>query len=801
MAKKLFHSGLFVVLTLFAWQLLVAQTPATDINKVISIKIDGNQQISTDEIKGKLTSKPGDTYDRVKVREDIKSLYQMGCFSEVAADADPRKDGIYLTYFVKENPMVADLEFIGNKEIKAKRLKSDLDFRPDTQIYREGMVENYIEKLKAHYKERDFLVDIQGKMVKIDETKVKLVFTIAEEKKAKILSINFEGNKAIKDKKLKKVVSSKNSWLFIHHYYDSFQYDEDIAKIERAYKDKGYVMVDVQKTEPKLIPQKRGVNLQFNINEGPQFSTGTIGVFGNTLFTSSEIASTMVQVPGQSYSQSAMEKDAQRLYDLYSNQGYITTDVIQQLSLDTEARKVNMAYQIKEGSRVYVGNIRFKGISADKDILTPGSKGYSESRLKTQEKVLRREISLETGDVFKKNEVLEGQRRLMNLGYFDRVAPSDEPTLAMDTHDLVYYMMEHKTGSVNFGVGYSTNKKAQIFVDLEETNLFGSGNNLRLKADLAQEGSEYWLTYTQPYFMDTRATITWSLFRDSLDRTLDTNKISYDANGNKVYGESVEHDYEEVQMGGSVGVSYPINADTKATLQVSVKNTKLDPDEDSYELPSALGPKDSWTNSITPGIIYDTRDNYAYPTRGDRYVGTVEIAGEFLGGDNNFAKFYGEGNWYKQIAKNYVTALRLRSGYLQTFGGTDEAPISDRFFLGGPSSMRGFDFRGVSPTLYYIDSKNQEEVKLIVGGEFMLNMNWELRRKLTDRITALIFCDAGGVWEKFEDFDFGEIRYSVGPGVMLNLPIGNFQVGYGVPFNKQEGDDVQKVYFTFGTTF
>ncbi len=801
MTKKLFHSGLFIVLALFTWQLLIAQTPSTDNLTVISVKIEGNQQITTAEIKEKISLKPGSAFDRIKLRQDIKALYQMGCFSEVAADTDPHKDGLYVTFFVKENPMVADMEFHGNKEIKAKRLRSDLDFRPGTLVYREGMVDSYVEKLKAHYKDRDYLVDVQGRMEKINENQVKLVFDIAEEKKAKILNINFKGNKAIKSKKLKKVVSSKNSWLFIRHYYDSFQYEEDVAKIERAYKDKGYVMVEVNKEDPVLIPKKRGVDLFFNVIEGPQYANGSIRVFGNSLFTSAEISSTLRQVPGDVYSQSGMEKDSQRLYDLYANQGYVTTDVVRQLSLDTEARKVNLTYQLKEGNRVYVGDIRFQGIGADRGIVTPGSKGYSEVGLKTKEKVLRREIPVETGDILKKNEVVEGQRRLMNLGYFDRVAPSDEPTLSMDTHDLVYYMMEHKTGSINFGVGYSTNKKAQIFVDMEEKNLFGSGNSLRLKADLAQEGSEFWLTYTEPYFMDTRATVSMSIFRDSLDRTLSADKISYDEYGNKVYGDGVDHDYEEIQTGASVGVSYPVNADTKATLQLTVKNTKLDPDEDDYELPPPMGPKDSWTNSITPGIIYDTRDNYNYPTRGVRYVANVELAGEVLGGDNNFAKFYGEGNWYKELAKNYVGALRLRSGYLQTFGGTDEAPISDRFFLGGPSSMRGFDFRGVSPTLYYIDSKNQEEVKLIVGGEFMLNMNMELRRKLTDRVTGLLFCDAGGIWEKFEDFDFGEIRYSVGPGVMLNLPIGNFQVGYGIPINDQEGDETQQVYFTFGTTF
>ena len=803
MLRQIVRQGL-ILLFLSLTALLFAQPVLDATSRVKSINVEGTQKIAPIDVLTKLDIKVGDTYDRVKIRGDIKKIYDMGYFSEVAVDATPQQDGVNVVFLVKENPLVKGIYFEGNKAVKTKRIKADLDYKENQHIYWDGIVDKYIEKIKSIYKEKQVVVDVKGKKEDVDAQHVNLRFVITEEEKnPRIKEIRFEGNQAIKDKKLKKMIESKNSWLFVSHYYDSMVYEDDVAKIENAFKNKGYVLVKVKTETPQYDSKRKGVVLVFRVEEGPQYSNGSISAAGNALYTTAEIASTLKQVTGKTYSQLEMEKDAQRLFDLYANQGYIATDVVKQLNLDNQEHKVNILYQIQERPRIYLGDVRFVGVSTDKDSLakTASGKGFDEVPLKTKDYVLRREVTMDKGDILKKSSVQKTQRELNNLGFFDRVVPIDEPTLADDTRDLVVYLMEKRTGMVQFGVGYSTNKKAEVFVDLEESNIFGTGRSVRLKADLAQEGSEYYINYTEPYVLGSRADLNIKLFRESLDRTLNATQYSYDGLGNMVVGEGISHDYSEVQTGGSIGISYPYSQDLKLTLDLSAKNTKLDPDEDTYVIPDPLGPSDIWTNSLTPGVIYDTRDNRFYPTRGVKYVGSMELASELFGGDVNFIKLYGEGNWFKKVARDYVGALRLRGGYLKTMGDTEEAPISDRFFLGGPSSLRGFDYRGVSPSYTYNDTTNHELVDLIVGGEFMLNMNLEVRRKFSDFFTGLVFFDAGGVWQKVEDFDASQIRYSVGPGVMLNLPIGNFQFGFGIPLNAQTGDEKQNFYFTFGNVF
>src|SRR5208282_4990672 len=184
-----------------------------------------------------------------------------------------------------------------------------------------------------------------------------------------------------------------------------------------------------------------------------------------------------------------------------------------------------------------------------------------------------------------------------------------------------------------------------------------------------------------------------------------------------------------------------------------------------------------------------------------RYMVTTDFAGGPLGGNNNYVKLYAEGNWYKKFNDRFIGAVRARGGYIDAYSGTADAPLSDRFFLGGSNTVRGFDFRGVSPTVTYTDTTNNEIEEITVGGDVMLNFNFELRTKITERFIGVLFFDAGGVWDKVQDVDLTQLRFGVGPGIVLNLPIGYFQVGYGIPFNVQPGDHTMGPYFTFGSTF
>lgn len=495
------------------------------------------------------------------------------------------------------------------------------------------------------------------------------------------------------------------------------------------------------------------------------------------------------------YRQSLMEGDMVGLYEPYANQGYIQTEVKPQITSNDLDRSVDVFYIIRESPRVYLGNINVQGVSFTED------KTIQEVPMKTKKKVVLREVTLKPGDILSRKEVLRTRQRLYNLGYFDQVGATPESTFADDTMDLLISIIEKKTGNITFGGGYSSEKKAGLFVDLSEPNLFGTGRQLRLHTEIAEEGTDYSVTYQEPYFLDTPLTVELSIFRESLNRSLHGTSFSYDSSGNIVFGDSTTHDYQERQTGESIYFSYPMTPNLRWTARLKHVQVKLKPEEDGYHLPDAFGPVESLTQSITPGFIYDNRDNYFWSTRGSRYVANIELAGGPLGGDNDYIKYYAEGSWYKQLGLKFIGALRLRGGYIQPYSDTEDAPLPDRFFLGGSNTLRGYDFRGVSPHLTYLDKTQNEQIELDIGGDVMLNANFELRRPILDRVYGILFIDAGGVWQKPENVDLSSIRYGVGPGILLNLPIGYIQLGYGFPLNKQPGDETQRIYFTFGTTF
>lgn len=795
-----------ILLTMICLAAVVsAQTNTDGSNPIVrSLAVDGNIRVSAKEVLSKVSLKVGDPLDRISLREDMSTIYKMGYFNEVAVDVSDVKDGVAVVFLVRENPALKELSFSGNRVFKSKRLLADLNFKSGELIYRDDLINIYTDKIKEIYKAKDYMVDVQAKKIDLPSGQVKLAFTIEEVRRGKVRQLEFIGNKALSDKKLKKIVESKSSWLMVSHFYDEMTYKMDSAKIVRAYQDLGYVLIQVRQEEPKLVPGKRGVALIYDIQEGPRFKVGQINLEGNTYFSNEYLLSKTKLKTGQTYCQSQVEKDNLSLYDQYANQGYVTSDVVRIPTIDTTNKVVNIDYGIRESQRYYVGDVKHKGILPDKDFLTRTEKGYTEVPMKTKNKVIEREIMLDTGDVFRKSEIVESQRRLNNLGFFENVVPFNQPTLSDDTMDLMLYLVEQKqTGTIHYGVGYSTQKKALVFLDVEERNLFGTGRSVRAKGDLAIEGSEYYLSYSDPYFMDTRLKFIASLMYDKLDREIDGTPYTLGPGNVIIPGtEEKTHDYSENQFGGSVGLSYPLDRYRQISLALAARHIKFETDEDGYVVPEPLGPDDVWSTSITPTYIYDTRDNVNYPTKGNRLVMSSEIATELLGGDINYVKLMADYSYFKTLTKDYIAAVRVRGGYLKPFGGTDEAPISERFFLGGPNTLRGFDFRGISPREDYVDTVNGEIVDLVKGGDVMFNLNLEIRKKLMERVVGLVFLDAGAVWSSFDEIDLGEIRYSVGPGVMVTVPyIGNVQIGYGYTLNKQEGDNDQGFYFTFGNVF
>ncbi|MCX7918161.1 MAG: outer membrane protein assembly factor BamA [bacterium] len=793
-AKILFCLCSFVVFLFFGSSTAVARAKISSPDQIRSITITGNNHIRRKDILRVVKSNVGQTYLQSAVEEDLRQIYQLGYFADVKLDVVKKPDGVAITFVVKENPIVTDIVFVGNKTFRAKRLKSEIGFRKSA-VLTSDTLDDYAEKIKRFYDSKEIEAEVTGTIEPVTADSCRLRYTITEHKRQKIIRLEILGNEHIKTHRLLKKLKSRKSWWIVRRYYNPEDIASDCVTIERLYKDEGFLRVKVTALDPEPVHGQDGVRVCFKVEEGTVYSWRNITIAGNTLFSTNELQRYVQSSSGARYSQTILERDIVRIYEHYANLGYIQTEVKPQLELDDNNHTVNVTYSIFERPRCYVGEINILGFKLEE------SRTMEEVPLKTKQKVILREVTLQRGDVMSRNEILKSQQRLYNLGFFDRVSIIPEPTVAEDTMDLSIAVIEKKTGNIMLGGGYSSEKKAALYLDISELNLLGTGRQVRVHTEIAEEGTDYSLTFRDPYFLDTPWTAEFAIFRESLERSLTSTPFEYDSTGNQVYSESSSHDYQEKKTGATLFVSYPINQNLRLTTQLKHVKFSLTPEEEGYIIPSIVGPTESITHSITPGIIYDTRDNYLWPTRGSRYVANIEIAGGPFGGDNNYIKYYGESCWYKRLGHQVVGALRVRGGYIAPYDDTDDAPLPDRFYLGGANSLRGYDFRGVSPRVTYIDEDQQEVLEVNVGGDVMLNANVELRRPLVDRIYGIVFLDAGGVWRKIDDVNFDEVRYGVGAGILFNLFFGTIQLGYGIPINTQSGDETQGFYFTFGSTF
>lgn len=791
--NRLFFLCIFVVAFFFLSNPIFSPAQ-TNVIKVIEIK--GNIRVRTQDILSRVSSKTGDIYNPYRLDQDLKAIYDLGYFSDVLLETRETPEGVEVCFIVKENPVLEDIIFEGNKAFSSRRLKRELGFKKG-ELLKVDSAEFYTRKLKRIYSEKNYSLEIASEIQKIAEDKVNLVFKLKEEKLPRILEVKVFGNFSIPTKEIKEILRSRPSWLIFKRYYDKSIVEEDRLRVENLYKDKGFLKVKVVLEEPEYLPEKNGVIIKLKIlEEGPQYKVGKIQVVGNTLFSNEEIDKCIKLRSGMTYNQSERNQDERRIFELYADEGYILSEVKPILHINEETHVVDIVYTIKESSRIYVSDIKIKGISFDEE------KKVTEVPLKTKEKVILREVTLKKGDVFSKREAMITEEKLYRLGYFEEIKITPRPTLEADKMDLEIALVERKTGALSFGAGYSTERKGEAFLDLTETNLFGTGRKIALKTVLAQEGSEYKFSFTEPYLFDTPLSATFELYKNVLERSYEGISYSYDpVTGVITYSSLTSHEYQEKERGGAITFSYPIRENTRITFRLKHKKTELVPEETNLILPYPLGPTCSITNSITPGIVFDTRDNFLWPTKGTKCVFYVECAGDFLGGDNSYLKYYGEASKYLKIDNKTIIAFRLRGGYIDPIEGEEEIPISDRFFLGGAESMRGFDYRGITPRLLYDDKINHEIVELAVGGNVMVNFNFEIRRRLYKWLYGIIFLDGGAVWENSDKIEAEELRYSSGPALVFRLPVGYFQLGYGIPLKKESYDEEERVFFTFGSAF
>ena len=722
--------------------------------KIVKITILGNEKVAEDVIRGQIKSRENELLSIPKLRKDLKSIYEMGFFTDVIIDLRDVEGGKEVIFVVVEKPSIRDILISGNVKIEAPKIREKIDIPPGAILNMEKLKQTAeaIEELyssKAYYRAK-----VDPRVHYLDGNQVDVEFIIEEGKKGYVKKVRFHGNKRFWARKLRKQMRTKKKgwfwWYTKRGVLDEDMLTADIQNLQAFYFDHGYIQVKIDKPEITISKDGKKIYIDITIHEGEKFKVGEIDFKGDILTTREDLFKLLTMKKGKVYRTSVLQKDIRRITDFHADKGYAYVDVAPLTSLDPERRLVHLTFDIHKGKEVYFEQINISG------------------NTKTRDKVIRRELKVGEGDLYSSTALKRGRQKLKTTGYFKEVGFTTSKGTSPEKINVDVKVEEAPTGAISFGAGYSTLEGVVGTAQVSEKNLFGLGYKSSLSAALGGETQRFKFGFTDPWLLGTPTAAGFDVYYDELEY--------YDTYNSKVVG-------ADVHLG-----RYLTDYISSSLLGRAERVDIFDvfPYASSY-VKEQEGIRD--TISLTLGFARDTRDDYYAPTKGARHSLTMENAGGILGGDNTFYKFIGDTSWYFPLPMGTVLHLRGRAGIVNGYDG-EEVPIYERFYVGGINTIRGFEYGEAGP---------EDEFGQVIGGERMVIFNSEIIFPLSREIglRGAIFYDGGAGWDK----KFDKWRHAVGLGIRWFSPIGPIRIDWGYNLDPQDDENRSVWDFTMGTQF
>ncbi|MCB1194817.1 outer membrane protein assembly factor BamA [bacterium] len=734
---------------------------------ISSVTIKGLKTLTTEFVLAKINSRKGAYFYATVMKEDIKRLYATGHFAMINFETAKSVAGIDIFITVEEKPILTKIEFLGNAKIKThqlvKEVKSKVGSRSD-----EGRINLDTQAIRELYIKKGFpLVEIDYSLsIDAQKNEATLTFTIDEGSQLRVNKISFEGVTAFPQKTLLKLMKTKKTglWpfykLFKTGILDEEVFGDDLERLEGYYNFKGYL--DARIVEVKRIPhpKKNRIELIIVIEEGPTYNVGTYEISGNAVFPTRSLQELVTSTPGSLYSPEKREKDIQSMRDFYYDRGYIEAQIIAKVAFDPQTNAMNIHYKIEESGIFYVDKVSIQG------------------NFKTKDKVIRRELLVIPGEVFNGSKIRTSQTRLQNTGFFEEVKALIEASEEQDKKTLVFDVKEKKTGSLSFGAGFSSIDSFIGFAEVGQSNfdIFnfenfqGAGQKLRFRFEGGDKRTNFLISFVEPYFLDKKVVFGFDAFLEE--------------------SRYLSDDYDEDKGGVSFRLGKAIDAVSRGEVIVTIERVGVNVEDDAS--PELLMEDGDYNQvSVALKYDYDTRDRIVLPRRGRKTVAILKASGgtegyaRFDARNTNFFTPFSE---YPEHIIQVIMAMGVADGL--TGGGV---PIFDRFFLGGPNNVRGFEFREIGP-----QDINDESL----GGELSLWSSIEYLYPIIERVHGAVFIDWGNVYASASDLSDGAV-VGAGLGMRLMLPIGPIKLDYGFPIVTDDNTDDAKprFHFSLGTSF
>lgn len=812
----------------------VTSAQAADV-MVTDIRFVGLQRLTPDSLYPVLPITAGDTINSDILSQSIKALYATQNFANVQA----RLDGSRLIFSVVERPIIAEVNFKGNKLIPKEGLEQGLKNAGLAvgDVLKQSTLTAVANELQQQYILQGYYnSDIHVEQTLLDGNRVKLEIQFTEGKPAKVVDINVIGNHHFSESDIKDVFAVKEAaWFRLLSKSDRYAQEKLAASLENLtsmYLNAGFVRFNIDNAILNISEDKSRVFIEVSITEGEQYKFGKVSFLGKPHYQQQTLRDLVKFHANEQFSQAELNKTTQALKDYYGNDGYYNAQIRPVPRINDKTKTVDIDYYINPERPVYVNRITFTG------------------NTKTKDEVLRREMRQLEGSLASNEKIQLSRTRLMRTGFFKNVQVEVTPVPNYpDQVNVNYIVEEQPSGSATVAAGYSQSGGVTFQVDLNQNNFMGTGNRMRAALSRSETRDSYSLGYTNPYFTENNVSQSISAYY---------RKTKYD---DKNISNYVTDSY-----GGTLNYGYPVDETKRVSAGINLDNTKVRAGRwlgianvqqllddggtiTDYEDDNRVSFKNDYkTYNLLLGWNYNTLDRPVFPTEGMSH----DVSMTFGFGDKQYQKMVYQANVYVPIDKKHKWIAR---GYTK-LGYGNNLPFYENFYAGGYGSVRGYAPSSLGPkseSYYEYDWNNkynnpfpkeekiQEDKQLLdnvsknddiknryavsykdedVGGNALATFGAELilpmpfKGDWADQVRPVLFAEGGQVFdttgkdkEYFQNSNVPlitqdkELRYSAGAGITWYTPIGPISISYAVPIGDKKGDDTDKVQFQIGSVF
>jgi len=740
-------------------------------------------------------TKAGDVYDQAALERDFNSLWNTGYFDDLRIEREASAKGWIIHVYVKEKPTIREIKYVGLSSVsqsdvldKFKERKVGLTQESQYDPTKVKHAEVVIKELLAAHGHQ--FATVRSEVRPIPPAAVALTFVVKEGPKVKVGKIAFEGNKALGTRELRSAMKNLKPIgiphsIFLENLfartYDSTKLSEDAERVRYYYQTKGYfkALVADPKTQihdtsgvrwywPFKSSPGKAVDITLPVEEGERYRLKEITFSGNKAVTNTAGLRALFKIKdGEIFDTEAVRKGLEGLRKAYAALGYINFTPVPNTEADDEKKLISLRIDVDEGKQFFVRRIEFQGNTT------------------TRDKVIRRELALEEGQVYNGNLWELSLLRLNQLQYFEALKAEQSSEIKQNvqdsTVDITLKVKEKGKNSIGLTGGVSGLAGGFIGLNYTTNNLFGKGESLSLQFQVGQYQRNETLSFTQPYLFDRPLQFGWSVYHTSYNynqAALTSIQLNQSVALPASY-QALLQNFTQTSTGATMSLSYPIKRSFKRVgITYSFDNSSVQTfstaSTDYFQTlafrgisgPNALN--GIITSKFVPNFSYNRIDNPQRPHSGQSVYFATEFAG--LGGNVKYIKPVAEYKKFIPVNKGRNTfGFRVLGSWISGYGG-QVAPPFDRFYMGGDTDIRGFDIRAISPVAFFpsavtiplqnpdgttvpLDPSNPRrgaysitipvEQIIFPGGDTNLVNNLEYRIPIVGPVTIAAFVDTG----------------------------------------------------------